>query len=517
MNITQGLHRAVQQHPDAVATVFGGRTRTHAESMDRIGRLADALHGLGVRAGDRTAMLSLNSDHYHEYIAATLWAGGVVVPVNHRWSVTEIADSLAEVSTGVLFVDRTFAATGRELATRCPTIEHVVYCDGEPAPEGWHDIETLIAGHRPVEDVRRGGADLAAVFYTGGTTGRAKGVMLSHRNLLTSAYGSLASEHFLSPEGTYLHAAPMFHLADLAAWTAQVVRGGRHVVVPAFEPVAVLSAIQGHGVTDILLVPTMIQALVDHPRFGEFDVSGLRRVLYGASPMSEGVLNRALAALPDAEFTQLYGMTELSPAATVLTPADHAHPSRRRSAGRAAPHAEVRVVDPADRELSPGQVGEIVARGEHVMLGYWNRPEETATALRGGWMHTGDGGYLDADGYVYVSDRIKDMIISGGENVYSVEVENVLTRHPLVTTCAVIGVPDEVWGERVHAVIVPSGDGATTLTLEDVRAFCRDLIAAYKIPRSMEIVELLPMSGAGKVLKRELRARYWSDAARNVH
>ena len=339
--------------------------------------------------------------------------------------------------------------------------------------------------------------------------------MLSHANLLTSALGVLASEHFLSPGGTYLHAAPMFHLADLAAWTGQLVRGGTHVMIPMFEPVAVMTAIAEQGITDVLLVPTMIQLLVDHPRVDEFDLSGLRRVIYGASPMSEGVLNRAVKALPNTTFTQAYGMTELSPCATLLLPADHEHPVHRRSAGRAVPHGEVRILGPDDVEVPRGTVGEICASGGHVMLGYWNRPEETAQALRGGWMHTGDGGYMDDDGYVFIADRIKDMIITGGENVYSVEVENVLAQHPAVATCAVIGVPDERWGERVHAVVVPVAGG--TLTIEELTTFCRERIAGYKTPRSMEIVEALPLSAAGKVLKRELRRPYWEGQERAVH
>src|SRR3954468_23163894 len=289
----------------------------------------------------------------------------------------------------------------------------------------------------------------------------------------------------------------MFHLADLAAWTAQLVRGGTHVMIPMFEPVAVMTAIAEQGITDVLLVPTMIQLLVDHPRTDEFDLTGLRRVIYGASPMSEGVLNRALKALPNATFTQAYGMTELSPCATLLLPDDHEHPVHRRSAGRAVLHGEVRIVGPDDVEVPRGTVGEICASGGHVMLGYWNRPEETAQALRGGWMHTGDGGYMDEDGYVYIADRIKDMIISGGENVYSVEVENALAQHPAIAACAVIGIPSQEWGESVHAVIVcKPGQAADTAELI---AHCKTLIAGYKCPRSVEQVDALPISGAGKV------------------
>ncbi|MGY1709197.1 long-chain fatty acid--CoA ligase [Geodermatophilus sp. SYSU D00758] len=515
MYLTQGLHRAVQQRRDEPATICGARTRTHAESVDRIARLAGGLQDLGVGDGARVAVLALNSDRYHEVLGAVLWAGGVLVPVNIRWSPGEIAESLAEVDARVLVVDDAFAGHVAGIRDGHPHLAHVVHAGDGPTPDGASAYEELVEAHQPVEDARRGGDDLAGVFYTGGTTGRSKGVMLSHRNLLTSALGSLASGHLFAPDGVYLHAAPMFHLADFAGWIGQVVLGNTSVMVPVFEPVAVLSAIAEHAVTDVLLVPTMIQLVVDHPRIDDFDVTSVRRVLYGASPISEGVLSRAQKAFPNAGFTQAYGMTEVAPVATLLSSTDHEHHRRRRSGGKAAPHSEIRIVGPDDRELPLGEVGEIVVSGGHVMLGYWDRPEETAEALRGGWMHTGDAGWMDEDGYVYVTDRIKDMIISGGENVYSAEVENIVSQHPAVATCAVIGVPDETWGERVHAVVVPT-TGAT-VTLDELRAFCEERIAGYKAPRSMEVVDGLPVSAAGKVLKRELRRPYWEGAERAVH
>ncbi|MFW3172025.1 acyl-CoA synthetase [Geodermatophilus sp. CPCC 206100] len=514
MYLTQGLHRAVQQRPGALATVCGERTRTHAESVDRIARLAGALRSLGVADGDRAAIVALNSDRYHEYLAATLWAGGVLVPVNSRWTVPEIADSLAEVGAQVLAVDDVFAPIVPALRQALPGLRSVVSIGDGPTPEGALAVEDLVSVSEPVDDVRRGGDDLAGVFYTGGTTGRAKGVMLSHRNLLTAIMGGAAvAEPRL--ESTYLHAAPMFHLADFAMWVTEVVAGGTHVTIPAFDPLAVLAAVQEHRVTDLLLVPTMLQLVVDHPRIDDFDLTSVRQVLYGASPMSDALLGRVMKTLPNARFMQAYGMTELAPSATILTAADHEDPRHRRSVGRAAYHTEVRVVGPDDAELPRGAVGEIVVRGGNVMLGYWNRPEATAAALRGGWMHTGDAGWMDDEGYVYLTDRLKDMIITGGENVYSVEVESTLAQHPAVATCAVIGVPDETWGERVHAVVVPV-PGATP-TLAELHDFCVERIAGFKIPKSVELVEALPLSAAGKVLKRELRKPYWEGHERAVH
>jgi acyl-CoA synthetase (AMP-forming)/AMP-acid ligase II len=516
MYLTQALHRAVRQTPDLPATIFGDRVRTWARSADRVARLAAGLREVGVQTGDRVAMLALNSDRYHEYLFAVPWAGAVVTPINIRWSPTEIAYALGDSGSAVLLVDDAFVPMLPTLRGLCRGLRTVIHCGDDPAPEGTLSFEVLVAGHDPAPDAHRGGGDLAGIFYTGGTTAHPKGVMLSHANLLVSTLGSSATGGgFVVPDGRFLHAAPMFHLAAIAAWMGRGVAGGTHVIVPMFTPAAVVEAIQRHAVTEVLLVPTMLQMLVAHLEEHPADLSGVRHLIYGASPISEALLGRAEKHFPSAGFTQAYGMTELSPIATLLTPADHADPVLRRSAGRAAVCAEVRIVDPDDVEVPRGTVGEVAVRGGQVMLGYWNRPEETATALRGGWMHTEDAGRMDDQGYVYIVDRIKDMIVTGGENVYSAEVENVLAVHPAVVACAVIGVPDDEWGERVHAVVVPA-PGAT-VTVEDLREHCTGRMAGYKAPRSVDVVDALPVSPTGKVLKRELRAPYWASTDRAVH
>ncbi|MEU0546072.1 long-chain fatty acid--CoA ligase [Nocardia sp. NPDC005978] len=514
MYLTQGLHRGAQQHPDAPMTICGDRTRSFAEVRDRVARLASALRGLGVESGDRVAMLALNSDRYHEYLLAVPWADAVLNPVNTRWSADEIAYSLRDSGTEVLVVDDAFAALVPAIAERAPDLRAIIHGGDLPTPDGLLDYEALITAAEPIPDARRGSESLAGVFYTGGTTGFPKGVMLSHNNLAASALGGVASGFLFGPRGRFLHVAPMFHLADLAGWYGTLALGGTHIMIPVFDPVAVLSAIAGHRATDTVLVPLMIQVLADHPAIGDHDLSSIEHVMYGASPISAAVLERAMKAFPQAGFTQAYGMTELAPIATLLGPADHAA-GRLRSAGRAAPHSEIRIVDADGAEVPAGTVGEITVAGGHVMLGYWNKPEETASAVREGWMHTGDGGYMDAEGYVYIVDRLKDMIVTGGENVYSAEVENAVAGHPAVAACAVIGVPDEEWGERVHAVIVCQ-PGAT-LTAEDLRDHVKSLIAGYKAPRTIEIVDALPVSGAGKILKRDLRAKYWDATGRQVH
>ena len=516
MYLTQALHRAVRQAPDMPATIFGDRARTWARSADRVARLAAGLREVGVQTGDRVAMLALNSDRYHEYLFAVPWAGAVVTPIDIRWNPTEIAYALADSGSAVLLVDDAFVPILPTLRGLCRGLRTVIHCGDDPVPEGTLSFEVLIAGHDPAPDAHRGGDDLAGIFYTGGTTAHPKGVMLSHANLLVSTLGGGATGGgFLVPDGRFLHAAPMFHLAVIGAWMGRGVAGGTHVIVPMFTPAGVVEAIERHAVTEVLLVPTMLQMLVAHLEEHPADLSGVRHLIYGDSPISEALLGRAARHLPSAGFTQAYGTTELSPIATLLTPADHADPVLRRSAGRAAVCAEVRIVDPADVEVPRGTVGEVVVRGGQVMLGYWNRPEETATALRGGWMHTGDAGRMDDQGYVYIVDRITDMIVTGGGHVYPAEVENVLAAHPAVAACAVIGVPDVEWGERVHAVVVPA-PGAC-VTVEDLREHCAGRMAGYKAPSSVDVVDALPVSAAGKVLKRELRAPYRVPTGRAVH
>lgn len=508
MYMTQGLHRGRQQTPDKTMIVGGGRARSFQEVTQRVEKLAGGFGELGVVSGDRVAILALNSHCYHEYLLAVPWADAVLNPLNIRWNASEIGYALRDSDTKVLIIDDAHRDMLSAIRANCDQLSTVIYCGEDTPPEGTVGYEQLIAGARGVPDVRRGGGELAGIFYTGGTSGEPKGVMLSHAAIMTSWLGAVASGHvFRSRQGSRcLHAAPMFHLAGLTAWGVTTLLGGTHVVVPRFEPNAVLSAVESHQVTDIALVPTMVQAIVDYPGLAALDLSSLRAILYGGSPIPKPLLERAGAAMPQVAFTQAYGMTELAPVATLLGPEDHAIAGLLQSAGRAAPNCEVCIVDEAGVEVPRGTIGEVIVRGGNVMLGYWNKPAETAEALRDGWMHTGDGGRMDEDGYVFIVDRIKDMIVTGGENVYSVEVESAIARNPAVAQCAVIGVPDPDWGERVHAVVVLQP--GNTATPESIREDTKRYIAGYKAPRSVDFVESLPTSAAGKVLKRELRQRY---------
>jgi long-chain acyl-CoA synthetase len=518
MYLTQSLHRAVQQHPNRIAVRFGSRQRTFREFADRVARLAGALRKLGMQEGDRVAMLSLNSDRYLEYQMAVPWAGGVLNPCNIRWSAAEILYSLDDSGSTILLVDETFRPLVEQFRRDSRTLREVVYCGDGDAPTGMHGYEALLAAAKAVPDVVRRGEDLAGIFYTGGTTGFPKGVMLSHNNLCSSGL-ALRAEGLATPGGTYMHAAPMFHLADMGLAMPHWIEGNTHSIVPAFNPELVLDTFERDRVTHVVLVPTMIQMLVDHPAIKKpRDLSALQTIAYGASPISEAVLERAMAALPGVGFVQAYGMTELSPLATVNPAWYHTAEGRKlgklRAAGRAGYCIELRIVDAEGREVPRGTVGEVAVRGPNVMQGYWNKPEQTAAAVRDGWMHTGDGAWMDEDGFIFIADRLKDMIISGGENVYSGEVENAIAQHPAVAACAVIGIPSDQWGETVHAVVVrkPGQD----VSAEALIAHCKSLIAGYKCPRSLNFAEALPISGAGKVLKTKLREPFWQGRERAV-
>ncbi|MDM0015275.1 long-chain fatty acid--CoA ligase [Variovorax sp. J22P168] len=518
MQMTQGLQRSLQQTPQLTATVFGGRRRSFREFAERVARLAGALQHLDVRPGDRVGILALNSDRYLEVLMATWWAGAVLNPVNIRWSVPEIVYSLDDCDTRLLFVDDRFAPLADAIRASARHAPRLIHLGEEEAPQGMLCHEHLIAHSAPIPDARRADADLACIMYTGGTTGFPKGVIQTHRNLWCGSLQRIAAIPPLR-DSVLLHSAPLFHIGALSRAMMQFVSGGTHVIVPGFEASELLRTIERERINELALVPTMIQALIAHPDFGRTDLSSVKRLSYGASPIPPTVLEDMMRALPGVEFFHQYGLTEACPIVSVNPPENHGEQGRALglsgSAGRAVPGVEVKIVDGGGRELPPGSVGEIVVRGPNITLGYWNKPAETAAALRDGWLHTGDGAWMDEAGHLFVVDRIKDMIVTGGENVYSAEVEGVIGRHPAVAMCAVIGIPHPTWVEAVHAVVVLR-PGAS-LSEDDLRAHCRESIAGYKCPKSVEFRGELPLSGAGKVLKRELRDAHWPARAPTAH
>lgn len=518
MTLTMGLRRSLARDADAEALISEDVRLTRRELVDRIARLAAALRGFGMQDGDRVAMLAPNGQRYVEFYFGVLWGGGIVVPVNSRFALPEMIEQVRDAEPVVLIVDSSFAEMGEELARQVPSIKAVMMI-GKRAVGRMVGYEDALAAVKPIPDAMCGEDDIACLFYTGGTTGRSKGVMLSHGNLWANAMATIA--HLgLDESLVHLHSGPLFHLGAGGRVYGTAVAGGKHVVLSKFTPEQVLTTIAREKVTVATFVPTMLSMLLQLPDLDSYDLSSLKLITYGASPMPEAVLQECLRRLPHTRFAQSYGMTELSPVATMLSPEDHrldGPPGRLRSAGRPVYSADVRVVDADDNEKPRGEIGEIIVRGPIVMKGYWRKPELSAETLRGGWMHTGDSGYFDDDGYLFVVDRIKDMIISGGENVYSIEVENAISAHPDVAQCAVIGIPDPRWGEAVHAIVVPR-NGVADLTPEAIIAHSRTLIAAYKCPRSVDIhVEPLPLSSVNKIDKASLRAPFWKDRARQVN
>ncbi|MCP1419591.1 long-chain acyl-CoA synthetase [Pseudomonas laurylsulfativorans] len=506
MYMTQCLQRTLQQDPEHLATIFGERRHTYREFGERVARLAGALQALGMAAGDRVGMLALNSDRYLEYIMGVWWGGGVLNPVNVRWSVPEIVYSLDDCNTGILIVDEHFAALAEDIRKATRHAPRFIYAGEGEVPVGMFGFEQLIAQAMPVEDAGRGGEDLACIMYTGGTTGFPKGVMQSHLNLWSACMPRMVDMPPIRG-GLLLHVAPLFHVAGLARALIQFLAGESHVLVSSFDPLQTLQIIERERVTETLLVPTMILALLAHADFQRHDLGSLKRLTYGASPSAGDMVEQVLAQLPDIELSHSYGLTEACPVVSSNLPCNHTPEARisglSRSVGRGGLGVNVKIVDPQGQEVPRGTVGEIIVRGPNIMQGYWNKPEETARALRDGWLYTGDAAWMDAQGYLFIVDRLKDMIVSGGENVYSAEVENVLARHPAVAMCAVIGVAHAQWGEAVHAVVVRK-PGAR-VDEEQLRLHCREFIAGYKCPKTIEFRDELPLSAAGKVLKRELR------------
>ncbi|RYZ12874.1 MAG: long-chain-fatty-acid--CoA ligase [Comamonadaceae bacterium] len=518
MRLTRWLAKAVRERPADIAIVDADRSLRFDELGDRSARLAGALRSLGVEPGDRVGMLAHNSHRYAEFFMGSWWAGAVVNPVNVRWTAAEVALSLDDCDTRVLLVDDHFAPLAAELRERSRSLRLVVHGGSRSARGEALDHETLLAEAAPVPDAQRGFEDLAAVMYTGGTTGHPKGVMLSHRNLVANALATVGV--FPHPGGRVgLISAPLFHIGACAQWLQLLAAPrARTVLLPSFEEAAVLRAIEAEGVTDTFVVPTMLRRLIEHPRFAATRLDSLRTVLYGAAAIDESLLAAAMAALPGVGFQQLYGLTEAAPVVCALAPEMHlpgpAQARRLRSAGHPTAAAEIRIVDAQGRDVPAGETGEIAIQGPSVMQGYWERPEETASALVDGWLRSGDAGRFDEEGLLHVVDRIKDMIVTGGENVYSAEVENALSLHPGVQACAVIGIPDAQWGERVHAVVVPRA--GQVLDAPSLVAHCHLHIAGYKCPRSVEFRDELPLSAAGKLQKFQLRAPWWEGRARRV-
>lgn len=519
MQITQTIQRSALVFPDRPAVIYRDRKRTWREVVARVARAAGALKELGLQPGEHVPVLAFNNDRYLELMYAIPWAGGVIVPVNIRWADAEIAEALSEVNPRVIFLDDAFIGLADALRVCIPSLKHIVAI-GEELDIGHRHYEKLVKASTPVEDAGRTGNDAFTRFYTGGTTGKPRGVTISHQNAVFASLSYIA-ELQLTGAMVHMHVGGFFHLSGAGhLWYTSMV-GGCHVILPKFEVLPALEAIHTHRVTNTVLLPTMVNMMLQDERAGAYDLSSMRLCIYGGSPMPTALISAFIELLPNWSFIQVYAMTETAGLATFLPWSRHfegvSGPSKINSVGQAALGVEIRVIDSNGNDAPPGNVGEIAIRGANVMKGYagpW--PSElSASAFGSCYLRSGDLGWLDSDHFLYVVDRAKDMIISGGENVYSAEVENAIYKHPAVRECAVIGVPDPKWGESVLAIIVLK-DGMPADESEIV-THCRSLIANFKCPKRVEIrKEALPLSPAGKIKKDLLRAPYWEGLERRI-
>lgn len=509
VSVVNLLEKAAGRWPDSPSVTYEGYSYTWGETYERCQRLAQVLANQSVGPGDRIAYLGYNSHWCFELLFAAPMAGAVTVPVNFRLSEGEMIECIEDADPGVLVVDSHHVEHARAINRAYPRLETLVYAGAGAAPEGFLNHEELLLSAGGADLQPSGNNDTLIIFYTGGTTGRSKGVMLTHINLFINALGSIPFYRLVELE-THLLAGPMFHAAAGSRVYTATMMGTHTVILSRFDVLDTMQAVETHRINTMQVVPTMLQLMFDHPRFAEFDLSSLRMITYGASPIPVALMERVLRLLPSVSFVQSYGMTEASPVVTVLDSDDHsletARLPRLESVGRTVFHNQVRIMNAERQVLGVGEVGEIAVKGASIMKGYWRAPELTSSVLQDGWYYTGDSGYLDEDGYLFLVGRIKDMIVSGGENVYPIEIENILSRHPDIKECAVIGVPHEKWGESVYAVVRLTDEAV--VSEDDIICYCRERIAHYKCPTGVTFMEQpLPVSAVNKILKSELRKR----------
>jgi long-chain acyl-CoA synthetase len=494
------LKRALQVGAERTAVEYEGNRTSFRELWIRCRKLAGMVSAKGVAPGDRIAIIADNSLQYLEMYVGLPAAGFVIVPLNTRHATPELRYAIEDAGAKLLITDR-------DPGSLSDLVDAVI-----TVPDDYetllHNAPEMELGVSVTEDT------LAGLFYTGGTTGASKGVMLSHRNLISNTIHNMTISQ-PSQEHVWLLMAPMFHAAGTNAILTGIWSASCQVPLRVFDPATALDLIERHGVTHTLGVPAMIAAITELQLREPRQTATLQLVLHGGSPIATEVVRRAHKAFPSAEFAHVYGATETSPLVTGIRNEQRClDQPRGRSCGQSLIGVQIKIVDAKGEELPTGEVGEVATRGPNVMQGYWRKPEQTASVLRNGWYHTGDLGRLDTDGYLYLVDRAKDMIVTGGENVYCSEVEEALYKHPAVLEAAVIGVPDARWGEAVHAVVVPR----EPVTAEALIEFCREHIAGYKLPKSITFSATeLPKSGPGKILKRELRKPFWEGQQRGIN
>ncbi|MCF8127933.1 MAG: long-chain-fatty-acid--CoA ligase [Deltaproteobacteria bacterium] len=519
MPLNELLPKAVRLYPEKEAVVCGELRMTYREFAARVWRLSQGLQDLGIRQGDRVAVLHENTHEYLEIYFAAAHLGAILVSLNYRLAPKELAGILNDSESRMLIAQGVFHEKAKDLPNEATALKRIIWtrADAPMLTDENLEYETLLKNHsdQPPQAPAICDDDVAHLYYTSGTTGRPKGVMLTHKNVKSHALGTIAELH-LTDRDRWFHVAPLFHLADAWATFAITWVGGKHVLVPSFDAGVVCRLIQEEKITLSNLIPTMLNMMVNHPDVGKYDYSSLRVILSGGAPIAPETVRKIVDAF-GCDYIQTYGMTETSPYLTLSILKDHlktlspeAQLEFKAKTGREFIGVSLRVVDDKgnDVALDEQQVGEIIVKGDTVTPGYWRMPEETQKAFKDGWLYTGDLAVMDAERYVNIVDRKKDMILTGGENVYSSEVENVLYTHPHVLEAAVIGVPDAHWGEAVKACVVLK-EGCL-VTEEEIIACCRKDLAGYKTPKSVDFLESLPKTGSGKIFKKGLREPYLS-------
>ena len=504
-----------RSRPHRVAIHYEGRHLSYGELDRRTNQVANGLLAEGLRPQTRVAILSKNAPAFFELWFGAAKADLVLVPVNFRLAPPEVAYVVEDAGAELLFVSADFYPVVEKVAGELKSVRRIIALDGGHA--SWPDYTSWVAAQSASDPAVRIATDHCAIqMYTSGTTGYPKGAQLSHANLLTLLPGALRQFGNWHDNDVNLVCMPLFHIGGSGWGLVGFYRGIETVLMRDPDPAAILRLIPEYRITKAFLVPALLLFLLQTPQCRTTDFSSLELIVYGASPAPVDLVRNALKAF-GCDLAQVYGLTETTGAITYLPPEDHGEQAgaRLKSCGKAMTGVELRVVDAAGNDVATGEVGEIACRSPQIMLGYWNQPEATSRAMRGGWFHTGDAGYLDQDGYLYIYDRVKDMIISGGENIYPAEVESALFGHPAVADVAVIGVPDDQWGEAVKAFVVRKP--GVEVTPDELIGFARERIAAYKVPRSIDFIDALPRNPTGKILKRELRKPFWIGQERQVH